>query len=380
MKDEDEDPIVAPAARPPLVSAPGALDVFPRKAAPLYGQEREPAKPEDILTAELDTWAASIEASLDDLKTRGRGEARPREKYAWASELHSPCLKQLVHARRDWKEKKPPSAEALWRMQEGTEYEKRIRAWLLDVGYELFENQGYLRNEEFLISGKIDGTLSPPKKLPPPFDKYRFFPAEIKSINPIFWDSVKTIEAIKNHRSWWIQKYPSQLNFYIREKKAPAGLLVIGTFGKKPRVLPMLFDPELWERDIEQLRKATEHLTKGTLPPPIPFDSQVCGMCDFAALCNPLKSSAQTTDVGPDDEIALNFYLDLKEAFEKAKRLYDAEHNRLIGDSKRRGRFYGHSAWVGDIEIKSREVFRKEYSVKAGSYIVTTINRIRPED
>lgn len=377
----DEDPEITPKAgaytaetKPPtlLVSAPGALDVFTPTG------EKPPTEAEILETA-LEEVAMEIEASMDDALLKSRKAAYPREKYAWASELHHPCLKQLVHARRDWKEKKPMEADALWRIGTGSDYEDKIRMSLTRAGYELLENQGYLRNEEFFISGKMDGMVAIKKKMPPPFDKTRTIPLEVKTINPMFWDSVKTLEAIKNHRGWWIRKYPSQLNFYMHEKKAPAGLILLGTFGRRPRIIPMVFDEDLWREDTAQIAKANAHLEKGTTPDPIPFDSSICGMCDFAHICNPLRTTTMTTGITPDDEIALNFYLDLKVDFDRINSQFEAEKRRLIGDKKKPGKFYGHTAFIGDIEIATRDVERKAYEVKAGSYKVTSIERIRPD-
>jgi hypothetical protein len=354
----------------PIVSGPGALDVY----APREGQ----AMPEQTLGVEMGQLAMEIEASLDDELLRNRKGAYPREKYAWASELHHPCLKELVHARRDWKDKKPMDADGLWRVGTGIDFEGKIRAHLQRAGYELIENQGYIRNEKHMISGRMDGMVLVKKKLPPPFESIRAMPLEVKTINPMYWDSVKDLEGIKNHRGWWIRKYPSQLNFYIHEKQAPAGLMLLGTFGRRPRIIPMLFDEGLWQADMAQIDKANAHLAAGTLPAPLPFDAQICGMCDFSHICNPLRTSSQTTNITPEDEIALNYYLDLKKDFDEIKGRYEAEKNKLIGDKKKPGRFYGQNAFVSDIEISTKDVHREGYEVKATDYKVTTIERIGP--
>ena len=326
-----------------------ALEIFPARPAGSTDEER--------LLSALNEFGAEIESKFDDelVRVERRG---PLDHSAnnWASEIGHPCAKHLVHCRRDWEQRQQLDIDALWRIHEGNILEWRMKKMLGDIGFELQNNQQRFEDKELQLSGRTDGLIPIVRKLPAPFDSLRVIPAEIKSINPTFWETTETMLDIKEHRGWWIRKYPSQLNFYIN-KNAPAGFFILGTFGKRPRVIPMLFDKNLWLRDSAMARKVNEHVAAGTYPDPIPYDPSVCEMCGFNHICQPLR--ANTFREIPAGEVPLlQEFLRLKEEhakFEEMKRI-------LIGDSKKPGRYWGWDGIVENIEISTRRQMRTFYA------------------
>jgi len=334
---------------------------------------------EELLLTGLNAEAAQMEAMLDsDLIIEKQRPPHPHDEWNYASELGHPCQKHLVHCRVDWRERRAADIEGFWRMDEGESYERKAKARLMRIGYELTMSQSQFRWQEFRISGRVDGMSPIRRALPPPFQNLQNVPAEVKSINPRYWDSTRTVEEIRQHRGWWIRGYPSQLNLYLLMAERPGGFFILATFGKRPRILPMLVDWNLGERDLVMARKVNNHVAAGTYPAPIPYDKSICGMCGFNHLCKPLRTTSVTVEITGPDEAELQAFIQFQDEFRDARTMYEKYKDKLIGDKKAPGRYYGHTAFVSDIEIKSDNHHRKAFSVKETDFIVTSIERVTP--
>lgn len=322
----------------------------------------EKANKEEILYTHLNEIAAEMSAKLD--AERPAREPSNHLERNWASEIHHPCLKNLVHCRVDWKQRQAMDIDGRWRVEEGTDKEWMVKKWLGNIGFELSQSQRYFSTDDvglekyknLHISGKIDGANPLNRILPEPFASLKEVPTEIKTTSPHYWQSTETIEDLKRHPKFWINKIPSQLNTYLVFMGLPGGFIILATFGKKLRILPMLFDPELWKHDKSRIEKVNAHVEAGTYPEPIPYDTTVCGMCDFNHLCTPLKST-DIIDESEINEMELQIYLEEEERaknFEKLKA-------DLIGNIEKPGKYFGKSAFCGDIEISTTKSMRYKY-------------------
>ena len=338
--------------------------------------------PQELLLHAGDEMAMSIMASLDDARSRKR-EVWDHSENNYCSEIHHPCAKHLVHCRVDWEEQKLPDIHSLYRFEEGNDQEWLIKEKLARVGFEIDESQKRVKIPEYKLSGKIDGMISP---LPedeeeeekeeeetkeelenestrtleslPTFEDFKAFPVEIKTLNPHFWESTKTIKDLMEHPKFWINKMTSQINIYMYGLKAPMGFLILKTFGKRWRILPMLFNQDLLDADFAKARKVNEHVDAGTMPHPIPYDPSVCGLCKFEHLCQPLGATMMS-ELKESDEAELIPFCDLQDQFKQIKKQYEDWKKELIGNEETPGRFFGKDGMVGSIEIKTGVQNRK---------------------
>jgi len=315
-------------------------------------------KDDALLLLEMGKMANEIISTLDNQRIEDR-ETWDHTHSNWASEIHHPCAKHLTHARVDWERATLPGIDALYRFEEGHDQERKIREMFLRANYALDKTQVKKTWPKYQLSGRIDGVLTPVKtiNIPESFTNVEF-PTEIKTVNPHFWEQTKTVEDLKNHPKFWINKIPSQLNMYLFMMAQPGGFLVIKTFGKKPRMLPMLIDYDLADLDIRKAETVNRHIKAGTFPNPIPYDPSVCGLCGFAHLCQPLGSTG-IQEISEMDTIELEMYCKLKEIKKAAEKDFKKEHEKLVGNDKKPGRFFGINAFMDDIEIKTSHQNRK---------------------
>jgi len=295
----------------------------------------------------------------------------------WASEVPHPCERFLVYARTRWRERPQPGVHLQARFDAGTAMEDEVEEHIKRCGYKVMLQQLSTSWAKYQLRGKIDGFIVRP-------DRSKW-PIEITSVMPWYWASTNSIEAIKNHAKHWIRKKVGQLNLYLLLEEYPGGFLIIGSFGKLPRVLPMLLDYGLAEQHIKTCVAVNEHVAAGTLPPRIEYSSDVCGLCDYAHICKPLETVHNLVAIKEADYAALLRYCALQEPVDE----FAALHNRLIGTKEKPGTYYGTNAMHKDVEISTRtwptknlklpptvrKMLNRKYQVK-GRASSTTINFI----
>ncbi|NIO43374.1 MAG: hypothetical protein GTO41_26415 [Burkholderiales bacterium] len=282
-----------------------------------------------------------------DKKGHKKSEDKEPRYWNWASKIHHPCRRHLCYARLHWFDATPSSIDSQYRFQEGEEQEDKVVEMLAGIGITLQLGQLELTWPKYRIKGRLDGAIAVGRHP---------YPCEIVSIQPWYWETTRTIDQVKGHSKFWIRGKPSQLNTYLLMKSEPGGFLIIKTFGKRPRVLPMMLDYDLAEHDVQTAEAVNTAVEKRELLPRIDYDSGVCGLCDYEHLCQPIKVAPQVP-VGQAEYEDMVRYLDLREAEEERRAL----HRKLVGDKKKPGLFYGKYALVNDIEVSTKRI-RQRYA------------------
>jgi len=290
----------------------------------------------------LETFASETLNRMDDLRARERSVSKRKDN--WASDLFHPCLRYLVYSRLRWKDKKLPDVDLIYRFEEGNEVEKRVRRYLSDIGVEIHLAQQYFSWDKYQIVGRIDGKIK---------INGDHLPVEIKSISPYFWESTKTITDIRDHKSLWMRRIIAQLNLYLLMDNSEFGFLVLSTFGKRPRILPMQIDLEIGEQCIQTAERVNEFVELKETPKAIPYDSGVCDRCAFEHVCLPLKTTKFDGTIDPEYYKKLLRHYELKP---DAK-----EFDKLDKDIKKQ--FRGQNIISGEFKIESKEYEIKFYNV-----------------
>ena len=134
--------------------------------------------------------------------------------------------------------------------------------------------------------------------------------------------------------------------------------MVLCTFGRKPKIIPMLKDRELFEYDVRIADEINGYVERKEYPHPIPFDSSVCGMCSFNHICMPLKSTPFTT-IADAEIFVLEDYLSLDDK----RKEFEKEKARLFGTKDKPGIYFGVDAILENIEVKTKLGSRKYYDI-----------------
>lgn len=289
-------------------------------------------KAEKIAKAIQEKWDAALEAER-------QREPAPHP-FNWASELEHPCERFLTLVRLKWRERKPKSVEALYRITEGQSNEALLRQELDRLGFPLLEGQKRVEWPALQIVGRIDGKIQ--------YDGDRI-PVEIKWISPFLYDEAQSIKAIKESPSYWVRRIGAQLNLYLLLEGEEEGLLIIKTAARRPRLIEVTLDLEWAESIISKAERINKYVAENKIPEPIEWNSSLCDRCDMNHICLPIKPSLQD-DIPADLEPKLKRYLELKEIVKE----FEALEAELIGSKKEPGLLYGKNAIIGDFIVESR--------------------------
>lgn len=281
-------------------------------------------------------------------------ESDPKEHTAWnwASEMAHPCPRYLTYCRLFWKERRGKPVDLLYRFREGRNYERQWTTFMMECGYDVLEKGASFNWPKFQIKGSIDGRLAW-QGLKPPF--------EFKSVHPNAWERMTSIEDIARSRSFWTLRTLVQLLIYLLLMNEEAGLLILATFGKRPRVLDVDLQDHLAlaEKIVAKADEVNDFVARNEIPAAIPYDTEVCPRCDYDGKCMPVRMTSNLVEVPESAIPKMRRLFELEPYVEEHKDL-DAE---LIGDKKKPGLFYGKEAVVEEFTITSKRVPQTKYNV-----------------
>lgn len=187
------------------------------------------------------------------------------------------CTRQMVHSILDWDKKDTPDDGLLSLFEAGKKEESNIIKMLLDLGYEVINQQNPItitnRNGEIICSGRIDGKI---------VYKGLAIPYEIKSMNDYSFQQLNSIEDFE--KSPLHRKYIKQLQLYLYGNEIEVGMFIISNF-RQIKLIPVYLDYGLCEQIIQQLERAWDFVQKKQYPDPIVYNPKICDWCPWEFLC-----------------------------------------------------------------------------------------------
>lgn len=278
-----------------------------------------------------------------------------------ASECGHPCIRFLVLSRLQ-PEKKELHDVGLQRIfDEGNLHEDAVLREIQDAGFKLVEQQRPFEMKEVQLTGRIDAKIAIDGKL---------IPLEIKSCSPNSFQHIKNLapDDIKNSKYSWVRRYPAQLMAYMLMDNKDKGIIIFKnkTTGEKCQK-EFTLDYDYMEEILKKLEEVNEYVTGNEVPSVEPIED--CKTCGFAkTVCFPSQ------DYGPGFEILTDEELIMK--LERREELKESTKEYKELDEEIKETVKGKNLLIGDFKIESKEIERKEYTVKSGKYWKVSIEKI----
>lgn len=224
------------------------------------------------------------------------------------------CTRQMVHSILDWDKRELADDGLLALFESGKKEENNIIKMLLDLGYEVVQQQNPIqiknRKGEVICTGRIDGKIIY-NGVPIPY--------EIKSMQDYSFQQINSIEDFENsplHR-----KYIKQLQLYMYGNEIEVGMFIISNF-RQIKVIPITLNYELCEQIIQQLERAWEYVKKKEYPEPITYNPKICDWCQFEFLCPHYKENTPAELIeNKEMEELLQRRAELEEAYKNYKQI-----------------------------------------------------------
>lgn len=262
------------------------------------------------------------------------------------------CTRQMVHSILDWDKRELADDGLLALFESGKKEETNIIKMLLDLGYEVVQQQNPIqiknRKGEVICTGRIDGKIIY-NGVPIPY--------EIKSMQDYSFQQLNSIEDFENsplHR-----KYIKQLQLYMYGNEIEVGMFIISNF-RQIKVIPMTLNYELCELIIQQLEKAWDYVQRKEYPDPITYNPKICDWCQWEYIC-----TKQTTNKPAEfiDNKELEAKIDRRFQLEAAAKEYKELDEQIKAPFKKNGIL---NAFIGTkYEIIGRKQTRTTYNTMA---------------
>lgn len=244
----------------------------------------------------IENLKAEIERREDQRLTSKRQQYQ--SKNCIASNLGE-CLKERYHSIVDW-DKKPMADNWLQaRFEEGVEQERRILIKLMNNGFDFTEGQKRFelkdRSGRCILSGKIEGKIK--------FDG-KFYPFEIKSMNPNIYAGVDRIEDFEKYSH--TRKYPKQLMAYMYSENCDEGFFIITDCLGHFKILPIKLDYQMMEQEMQNC-ELVQTCVEQKKAPAFTENKALCRKCWAAkTCCFPSIDFGEGIEIISDEELSVD--------------------------------------------------------------------------
>ncbi len=263
---------------------------------------------------EVDLLAQEIMTARENyLKARiGKAEKRDR---VWFGDIHD-CDRHNFYSMAEGDQRTRWDAYVQAKLDAGREWEQITKRELSILGYEpmLAGETVEIKDKrgKVIARGRTDLSL---RRIASDDHRATLYPVEMKQMQPHSWAAITKWEDML--RSPWTRKYVRQLMLYMFGKNIEQGLFLLGDFQGHWKPIPVYLDYEFVEDAISKIERATQASEDGSVPERIPYNSTLCGSCQFAHVCIPDIKSIGIKEIANETTAAM---LERREALaEKAK-------------------------------------------------------------
>lgn len=239
------------------------------------------------------------EKVISDYKTHKLSKARHfsgPSKANRCSVLGHPCLAYCFYDRTvPSNERREIDAGLAAVFDEGKEQERVIQRDLLEMGYDVSQQQGSLEWPAFSITGHKDFKIS---KNGSPWAR-----CEFKSVNPYTFQVLKTVEDVRTSKTLFVRKWYGQTVLYLVLEGQETYWLFLKN-KSNGEIFPIVFqwNDQLAE-DAEALLKKAERVNQliqiGEKPKPEEklSDPKICTKCEFQTTCLPAINFGKAAEI-----------------------------------------------------------------------------------
>jgi CRISPR/Cas system-associated exonuclease Cas4 (RecB family) len=266
-----------------------------------------------------------------------------------------------VFNRTRWSEKSTHDVglELIFRL--GNEFEDMVVRQLQDARVRVVEQQKSYDWKKYQVTGHIDGQILG--------EDGELYPFDIKSSSPFVFDSIHTIDDLKNGKYSYLRNYPVQLNLYLLMEERERGLFIfVNKVNGRLKEIWMDLDYALGEETLLKCEAINAHVAAGTVPEPIPYSEDICGRCPFKHVCLPERIGQEIEIV---DDAELSAALDRFHELKPLSKEYD-ELGKFIGQTVN-GK---EKLMIGDYIITGKWVEKRESVTPASRYWRRKIDKI----
>jgi len=201
-----------------------------------------------------------------------------------------------------------------------------------------------------VISGRIDGWVRGYRRAK--YDPPRLL--EIKSSSPHVFASIDRIEDLRNAREHYIRAYYDQGQLGAILEETEHGVFVFkNKLTGMLKVVPFALDYAYAEAMVKRIERLNEIVKAKIDPPPITYDSGICGRCGFEFLCFPPRDAGEgfvrIEDPGLVDDV------ERRAALEPDKKEYD-ELDKSVKERLKKLVGPGQTGMLGEFTAEIKEV------------------------
>lgn len=206
-------------------------------------------------------------------------DIKPRPRRSIHASQIPECARQGVYEFTHWQEKKMWGWEVQALMNAGKVQEEAYKRELRALGYELVEDSASIGEDMFQkygIHGYIDTKIA---------WKGKRIPVEMKAVNGNIFKRIDTIDDMRQYA--YMRKYIRQGLVYLLGTNQEAMMFALTDSRGAWKFVPMALDLDEAESVLRMAERIKYAVEAKVTPDRIPYDNEVCGMCNFSHICCP---------------------------------------------------------------------------------------------